>query len=437
MYSFEVAAYLKSRTAPPAGGAVVAVPRVVYWIGLSSLLADVSAEIVASALPIFLFSVLQFSPLQVGFLDGLYQGGAALVSVFAAYIADRGRRNRLVALTGYALSCVSRVGLLLSANLGMLAAVLSLSMDRVGKGIRTAPRDAIIAGHTPAQSMGAAFGVHRSMDAVGAFIGPLLGAGLLWWSPQNYEWLFWVSILFGAAGLVVFKTKVHQPSAPVASATFVDASALPGLDGGGPAPLSMRAACGLLAACKPFVRLTLLAVLLCTFTISDGLLYLLLQREGHLSGAVVPLMFAATALVFILAAVPLGRAADRIGPVRLFLMGYAVLAVAYLSVAFGAHSNGLLVALVVASLGLHYAATDGVLVAIAARVLDERVRTTGLAVLSSATGFMRIASSALFGLLWQLSGQRAAVSVFAVGMVCCCIAAALTLRRLGGRRLVS
>jgi MFS family permease len=436
MYSFEVASYLKSTAASAAAGPKAPVPRVVYWIGLSSLLADVSAEIVASALPIFLFSVLQFSPLQVGLLDGLYQGGAALVSVMAAYIADRRRRNRLVAFTGYALSCVSRVGLLLSANFGMLAAVLSLSMDRVGKGIRTAPRDAIIAAHTPAQSMGAAFGVHRSMDAVGAFVGPLLGAGLLWWSPERYEWIFVASILFGAAGLVVFKTKVREPIVPVESAASGSDSTMPATNASNSAPLPIRTAFGLLTACKPFVRLILLAVLLCTFTISDGLLYLVLQREGSFSGAAVPLMFAATALVFLLAAVPLGRAADRIGPVRMFLMGYAVLAIAYLSVAFGSHSNGLLVVLVVALLGLHYAATDGVLVAIAARVLDERVRTTGLAVLSSATGFMRIASSAFFGLLWQYGGQHAVVSVFAVGMVCCCVAAVLTLRRLGRPELV-
>src|SRR5450755_3231748 len=157
MYSFEVAAYLKSAAARRSGEGVTGVPRIVYWVGLSSLLADVSAEIVASSLPVFLFTILQFSPLQVGFLDGLYQGGAALVAIAAAFFADQRRRNRGVAFAGYALSCVSRVGLLLSASIGMLAAVVSLSMDRVGKGIRTAPRDAIIAGHTPAQSMSAAF----------------------------------------------------------------------------------------------------------------------------------------------------------------------------------------------------------------------------------------------------------------------------------------
>ena len=159
MYSFEVRARADDGRVRRAG-----VPAVVYWIGLSSLLADISAESVASALPVFLYSVLQLSPLEVGFMDGLYQGGAALVRVAAAWVADRRSNNRGVAFLGYALSALSRIGFLLSGSAGLLLAMASLCIDRVGKGIRTAPRDAMISLTAPEKDMGLAFGVHRAMD---------------------------------------------------------------------------------------------------------------------------------------------------------------------------------------------------------------------------------------------------------------------------------
>src|SRR5439155_12843689 len=136
--------------------------------------------------------------------------------IVAAHVADRRRNNRLIALVGYGLSVVSRVVLLLSGGIGMLAALVALLLDRIGKGIRTAPRDAIIAGHTRREHLGAAFGVHRSMDAVGALIGPLIGAGLLWLLPFRFDWLFTISLLFGFAGIAVFRIGVTEPPVSVA-----------------------------------------------------------------------------------------------------------------------------------------------------------------------------------------------------------------------------
>jgi MFS family permease len=426
MYTFEIGA-----CAQPAAIEEIAsprpIPRVVYWIGLSSLLADISSEAVASALPVFLFSVLQLSPLETGFLDGLYQGGAALVRVVAGYIADRRRHNRAVAFLGYALSVASRVGLMLSVSFGMLLALLSLLLDRIGKGIRTAPRDAIIAGHTPPESLGAAFGVHRSMDAAGALIGPLLGAALLWWFPFRFDWLFGVSLFFGIAGLVVFGTRVLEPVRPTVDPSLVG-------DARQAASLSFRTVLRMLLGCAPFVHLTLLAVVLSTFTISDGLVYLSLQREVGFNEKFVPLMFGFTALIFLLAAVPFGRLADRVGLVPLFLAGYGALAFVYLWFAFGPHQSPWLVGTIVGVMGLHYAATDGVLAATAVRSLDPRIRTTGLAMLATAVGLTRIASSSLYGWVWQRNGQHTAVLVFSVGMTCCCVAACVILQVSRGAR---
>ena len=414
MYSFQIG----SRA--PAGqthGRIdrTAVPRVVFWIGLSSLLADISAESVASALPVFLFSVLQLSPLEVGFLDGLYQGGAALVSVMAAYFADRRRNNRGIALLGYALSTISRLGLIASGSLGLLVAMVALCIDRVGKGIRTAPRDAIIAGHTLPSAMGAAFGVHRALDAVGAFVGPLVGAALLWLMPGHFEGLFWASFVFGVLGVLVFRARATEPCIAPTQPDAVLAS--PGLG----------AMLRLMLGNKPFVRLMLLAVFLAAFTISDGLVYLTMQREAGIDAKTMPLMFALTSAVFLLAAAPAGRLADRIGLVPLFLAGYAVLASLYLWIAFGPHQSLSAVIAVVALMGLHYAATDGVLAATAARTLNPQVRTSGLAVISTAVGLIRIGSSSLYGWMWQRIDQHAAVVAFALGMTGCCLTAFLVL----------
>ena len=336
------------------------------------------------------------------------------MSVAAAYLADRGRRNRAVALVGYALSTVSRLGLILSTGLGLLMAIFSLSIDRLGKGIRTAPRDAIIASHSDATNMAASFGVHRALDAGGAFVGPLLGAGLLWLWPSDFDTLLLCSLVFGLLGLLAFWLKVHE--APSTSQAVHHA----GTGATGVATLlTGRAASRLIISCRPFLCAVLLAAVLSVFSISDGLLYLAIQKQSDMGLASVPLMFAATAAVFLVSAVSIGRLADRLGRVKTFMMGHVMLVALYSLIALGLVPSSSALVLTAVVLGLHYAATDGVLVAVAATVLDPRVRTTGLATMATAIGLARIASSALFGACWQLEGQRDAIAIFAVGLGCC------------------
>ncbi len=411
MYQFDIRRRRPGVTPPR-------IPTVVYWVGLCSLLADISAEAVASALPIFLFTALQLSPLEVGFLDGLYQGGASIVRVISAYVADKRRSNRAVALLGYAMSAVSRIGFLLSGSLGLLVAMVSLCIDRVGKGIRTAPRDAIIAGHTEPASVSAAFGVHRSMDAVGALVGPLLGAAILWLMPMRFDMLFAVSLGFGVLAVGVFATRVTEP--PPEKVLQPDGEP-------GHGSLSLRAVIKRLLGDAPFMRLVVLTALLSVFTVSDGLVYLTLQREAAIEERYVPLMFALTALMFLLTAAPIGRLADAVGAIPLFVAGYALLAAIYLWLAFLPHQDWRAALVVTALLGVHYAATDGILAAAAVRVLHPSVRTTGLALLTTVLGVTRIGASSLYGGLWQMQSQPMAMMVFAIGMTCCCVAAALYL----------
>lgn len=430
MYSFEVRRRSLGSAPQLKGTSDEArrVPQVVYWIGLSSLLADISAESVATALPIFLYSALQLSPLQVGFLDGLYQGGAALVRVAAGHLADTRYSNKAVAMTGYVLSMIARLALLLGGQLGMLFALLGLCLDRVGKGIRTAPRDAIIAGHANRSNLGAAFGVHRSLDAVGALVGPLVAAGMLWWLPFRFDWLFAASFAFAASGIWIFRKRVaEQPRSAATTAERSEARR------GKEFFLAMKALFGN----KSFVRLNLLAAVLSTFTVSDGLVYLVLQREAGIDERWVPLMFASTAFVFLGAASPVGRLADRVGSLPVFLFGYFMLGVSYLWLAFGIGQSALSAALVIILLGVHYASTDGVLAAFASRVLHDDVRTVGLAVLATTVGLTRLGSSALYGWLWQAFGPHLALVAFASGMTCCCLAVLLTSRLSSGKPVAS
>lgn len=415
-----------------------ATPRVVYWIGLVSMLTDISSEMIASTLPVFMFSVLNLSPLQVGFLDGLYQGAAAIVRVAAGYIADARQSNRPVAFFGYLLSFLARIGILLSSIGGMLVIMVCLLADRIGKGMRSAPRDALIAGHTPPASRAAAFGVHRTMDAVGAFAGPLIAAAILWWKPLGFEVLFAASLVFSAIGLMAFWWRV--PEAPRESQTdqaidSLKVSAEPNLSHEAvpqsfspDSRVTLLSGLSTLLRTKRFMQLMLLAVVLSIFTVSDGLIYVSLQRKLGLDDQTVPLMFVATAFVFLLTALPIGRLADRIGCVPVLLGGYGVLTLAYLWFAFGmgggnAGTATLLsyveIACLVILLGMHYAATDGVLAALAVSYLPQQVRTTGLALLTTAIGLTRIGSSTLFGWTWQTYTQSTAAITFATGMLIC------------------
>jgi MFS family permease len=409
------------------------VPRVVYWIGLTSLLTDISAEMIASTLPLFLFSVLALSPLQVGFLDGIYHGATALVRVFAGHWADTRVGNRFVALLGYSLSAFARIAILMGVVFGSVFALGGLLLDRIGKGIRTAPRDALIAAHTPMQTHGAAFGVHRTMDAVGAFAGPLVAAALLWWQPMGYEWLIAVSLGFAIAGVFIFWWTVPNAEAEEGAITPQSRAVTHSKTVQKNASQGLTSALRSVATNHMFVRIVLLAALMSVFTISDGLIFTSLQRAAAMDEHSVPLMFVGTALVFLLVAAPIGRLADRVGFVSTILGGYALLAGCYFVFTAGSFagfaSPTVTLTGTILLLGLHYAATDGMLVAFAVRCLGANVRTTGLAVLTTAIALARVAASTLYGWLWQQQSQAIAALVFACGMLVCLLVAITLFKR--------
>ncbi|MGW6982640.1 MFS transporter [Streptomyces sp. NPDC054932] len=393
---------------PAPRGPLRAVPGTVFALGLVSLVTDVSAEMVTAVLPLYLMAGLGMSPLAFGALDGLHQGATAVLRLAGGRVADRTRRHKLVAGAGYALSAACKAALLAVTTPWSVAAVLAA--DRTGKGLRTAPRDALISLSVPPGEQGRAFGVHRALDTAGALLGPLAAFGVLWVAVDGYEAVFTVSCCVAVLGVVLLALFVREAPAPAplpATATATGpVSARPPLP---PVRILLRL--------PGLRRLCLTATVLGLFTVGDAFLYLLLQRRLDLSAAYFPLLPVGTAAVFLLAALPVGRLADRLGRRRVFLAGHVLLLGACLLLLAPVPAGALLVAGVLAPLGLFYAATDGVLMAAAGPLLPAGLRTTGLAVLQTAQALARFGGSLLFGAAWTLWGPGPALGLAAAGLL--------------------
>jgi MFS family permease len=391
------------------------VARTVLLLGLTSLFTDISSEMVAAVLPLYYVQVLGINPMQIGILNGIYQGGSAVARLLFGFVADRMERYREIAGIGYSLSAICKLGLLAFSTFGGLTAVLLL--DRIGKGIRTAPRDAMISLSSPQDELGTAFGVHRAMDTCGAMLGPLLGFALLALTPNEYHGIFLVSFCIALIGVAILLLLVEEPehhheAAAVAVAeTEADADAQPDARD---SRLTLHGAMDLMRG-TPLAGLVLIAFLLGLATVGDAFLYLQLHERLDFADSLFPLLYVATSSIFMVMAVPAGRLSDRIGRAKVFTFGYVLLLCLYLVLLSGSQADVLLPATVL-GLGLFYACTDGVLAALGSAAVPDSVRGTGLAALGTSTGLAQFAASLAFGALWATAGVHTAFIVFAIGL---------------------
>ncbi|MEU8520856.1 MFS transporter [Streptomyces sp. NBC_01216] len=455
-------------------GPLRAVPPTVLALGTVSLVTDVSTEMVTAVLPLYLVVGLGLSPLGFGVLDGLQNGVSALVQLTGGHLADRVRNHKLIAGIGYGLSALGKP-LLLAADLGALGA--ALTMDRIGKGLRTAPRDAMISLSAPPERQGRVFGVHRAMDTTGALLGPVLAFLILGVAVGGYDAVFAVSGCVAALGVLVLVLFVpgrqgpaatgaprpgaaHGPSpapgrtppsapspaqevpparemTPAPGVPATRRSEEPAIPGAAPAApgiprTDLRAALGLLRS-RRLRALSACAVLLGLTTVSDAFLYLLVQRRTGIGEQWFPLLPLGTAAVFLLLAMPLGRLADRIGRRTVFLGGHAALLLAY-ALLLWAPSTPALPYLVLLLHGSFYAATDGVLPAAVAAAVPERLRASGLALVGTGQALARLCCSLAFGAAWTAWGDGPALAAAALGLLCCATVAGVALRPTGETR---
>ncbi len=356
------------------------VPRNVAAMGVVSLLTDASSEMVYWTLPFFLKQVLGVPVSVVGIIESVAEATSSLTKVLSGRLSDRtGKRRPLVAL-GYSLSNLVKPLLALTAT--WPAVLLLRFADRLGKGIRTAPRDALIADSSTQATRGRDFGVHRALDTLGAAIGPLTAGAVLALSPGAFKTVFLISAIPGAVAIaVVF--------------LFVREIRRPGMDRGArtdPPPFRLR------HLGRPFVRFTVLSTVFALGNSSDALLMLRANNMGAPT-AVVPLMGALFSVVGALVSVPAGRMSDRFGRRRVLIAGFALYAVVYSGFALG--GSPWTAALLFALYGIPYAMVESLARCYVIDLVGPDLRGTAVGGYTFALGLAALPASALGGLLWD------------------------------------
>jgi MFS family permease len=418
VYSLDVAALRGLLAARRRATARPVIARTVWLLGLVSCFTDISSEMVSSILPVYLFVHLQLSAVQFGVIDGLYQGVTAFARLASGIVADRWRQYKLVAALGYGLSAVCKLGLLATGSAWSAVAAV-VSADRLGKGIRTAPRDALISLSTRPADLASAFGVHRAMDTVGVLVGPLLAFWILSAMPSRFDAIFVVSFaiaLIGIAALVLLVDDRRDGDIDGAPRLTVD---LPGL-------LSNR----------HFLSVASVAALTSFVVVSDAFLYLLIQWKRGGGAESIPLLYAGTATSYLVLAAPLGRVADRVGRVPVFLMGQACMVLVYAGVAMLDIELWTL-ALFLLLHGAFYASTDGVIAALVSGSTPAFVRASGLAALNTATSLTRLAGSVIVGVVWSWRGPGTVVTLALAATMAALVVSVFALKGTESRTLDS
>ncbi|MCG2585622.1 MFS transporter [Massilia sp. TS11] len=374
-------------------------PRSVWMLGFVSLLMDVSSEMIHSLLPLFMVGALGASALDVGIIEGMAQATALITKTFAGVLSDYLGKRKALAVLGYGLGALCKPLFALAGSTGMVLGVRLL--DRAAKGIRGAPRDALLADITPPGLRGAAFGLRQSLDTAGAFLGPLTGAALLYWWTSDLRAVFWVAVLPAllAALLLAFTVPEAPPAAPAAGAALFTRERLAELP---------RAFWWVVGAGAIFT--------LARF--SDAFLVLRAQNAG-VPTAIVPLVMVLMNVVYAGTAYPFGRLSDQTDPRRLLAISLVVLLAADVLLAWATSWPLLLAG--VALWGVHMGMSQGLLSALVAAHAPPALRGTAFGIFNLACGLALLAASSLAGLLWEKAGPAA---TFVGGAVLCVLALA-------------
>lgn len=354
-----------------------------WTLGFVSLLMDTSSELIHSLLPLFLVTSLGASALTVGLIEGIAEATALCTKVFSGYLSDYFHRRKLATAIGYGLAALSKPLFPLATSFAWVFAARMI--DRIGKGIRGAPRDALIADITPPAVRGAAFGLRQALDTVGAVAGPLLAIGAMLWLAGNFRAVFWVATVPAFAAVLLLVVGVREPKAPAAAPDATRRVALADI---AQLPVAYWWVVGV-AAVMTLARF------------SEAFLVLRAQSVG-MALAWIPLVMALMSVVYALVAYPAGVLADRGRQQALLQGGLLALIVADVVLA-NAHSAEIVFA-GTAVWGVHMGLTQGVLAALVAATAPNTLRGTAFGIFNLVSGIALLAASVLAGWLWDTFG---------------------------------
>lgn len=364
---------------------VLKIPPGIWVLGMVSMLMDISSEMIHSLLPMFLTGVLGVSALTLGLIEGLAESTALIVKIFSGAMSDwLGRRKRL-ALLGYALGALTKPLFALANSVGIVIAARLI--DRVGKGIRGAPRDALVADLTLPEQRGAAFGLRQSLDTVGAFTGPLLATGLMLLWANDFRSVFWVAVIPGALSVVALALGVREPE-PVGHSRRTNPIRRDNVERLG----------------RTFWWVVAIGAVFSLARFSEAFLVLRAQQLG-VPIAWVPIIMVAMNFVYAASAYPFGKLSDSVSHAMLLRLGLAVLVASDILLATASGWLGLFAG--VALWGVHMGMTQGLLAAMVANAVPEDLRGTGFGVFNLASGLSMLAASLLAGWAWDQFGAPA------------------------------
>src|SRR5216684_2080315 len=361
------------------------IPGGIWALGFVSMLMDISSEMIHALLPVYLVTVLGASMLTVGFIEGIAEAAASITKIFSGALSDWLGKRKLLAAIGYGLAAFTKPVFPLAPTVGWLVA--ARFVDRIGKGIRGAPRDALISDISPVQVRGASFGLRQSLDTVGAFVGPLLAIGLMWWTADNFKAVFWIAVVPAFLSLALILLAVEEPVRP------------PGV-GRAENPLSVEA----IKRLGPvYWRVVMVGVVFTLARFSEAFLILRAQNVG-LSVMWVPAVLVGMNVVYALSAYPAGVLSDRLDRKGLLAAGLVLLGAADLALALMPNLGG--VAIGVALWGLHMGFNQGLFATLVADASPPELRGTAYGYFNLLTGAAMLAASVIAGALWDATGPK-------------------------------
>jgi len=377
-----------------------AIPAGIWALGFVSLLMDISSEMIHPLLPIYLVTALGASTLTVGIIEGIAEATASIVKVFSGALSDWLGRRKFLAALGYGLAAFAKPVFPLAPSIGWLVA--ARFVDRIGKGIRDAPRDALLADISPEHLRGASFGLRQSLDTVGAFVGPLLAILLMWLTVSNFRAVFWFAVVpaFLAMGLMIWGISEPERPAGLRKVRF---------------PLSLIELKRLGSA---YWLVIAVATVFALARFSEAFLVLRALATG-LPAMLVPGVMVVMSLVYALAAYPAGVLSDKSSRLRVLAIGLLLLVAADVVLAFAPGIPA--VAAGVALWGLHMGFTQGLLSALVADTSPPELRGTAFGVFNLLTGIASLAASVIAGALWDEAGPEGTFlggAAFAVMTLC-------------------